>query len=156
MFIRTDRTCTRNISNWGLEICSAVKSSLVPSTHVQWLRVAAAPAPEDLMLSSGLCEHPCTHGRYTDRIIRNKKKTKPHKTKLGLKALTVLPEDLGLNPSNHGGSHPCVTPVAGDLTPSSGPQGHQACKRHAGKTFTTQNTFIKQQLQGQRLARLSG
>ena len=48
-----------------------------------------------------------------------------------LRALTVLPEDLGLIPSNHMAAHNPLTPVLEDIMPSSGQVLHTC---GAGKT----------------------
>lgn len=48
---------------------------------------------------------------------------------LRLSSLAALPEDPRWTQNPQGSSQPFVRPVTGDLKPSSGLQGHQACTR---------------------------
>jgi hypothetical protein len=54
-------------------------------------------------------------------------------TSLQIQALAVLPKDLGLFSSTHMVAHNCsLTPLLGDLMPSSGLHKYQASKWHTG------------------------
>jgi hypothetical protein len=52
-----------------------------------------------------------------------------------LRALSALPEDLGLiSQDPHGGSHPFITPVPGDpISPSGFHMHYVSCGTHAAK-----------------------
>ena len=66
-----------------------------------------------------------------------------------LTALAAHPEDPGLTPSTHththththGGSHPPVTPVPGDLMPSSDLLRYQPCTEYTYRQNTNTHTM---------------
>lgn len=74
-------------------------------------------------------------------LVREKSRMKYRKIEMGwtdgsgLRALAELAKDLFDSQPPHGDSQPFLSPVPGDLTPSSGFHGHQAHMHYTDKTL---------------------